>query len=49
MEEEVHQIQKRDVSPPGRLGDLFLKVFGPDTGMNLELPQRKPHEPVDFG
>ncbi len=46
MEEEVRQILKRAVAPPERLGDLFLKVFGPDRGGDLELPPREPHEPV---
>jgi antitoxin FitA len=48
MEEEVRQILKRAVSPPERLGDLFLKVFGPTKGVDLELPSREPHEPVDL-
>lgn len=46
MEEEVRQILKRAVSPPERLGDLFLKVFGPSRGADLELSSRQPHEPV---
>jgi len=41
MEEEVRQILKRAVSPPERLGDLFLKVFGPARGVDLELPARE--------
>lgn len=49
MEEEVRQILKRAVAPPERLGDLFLKVFGPDRGVDLETPPREPHEPMDFG
>ena len=49
MEEEVRQILKRAVAPPERLGDLFLKVFGPDRGVDLEIPPREPHEPMDFG
>jgi plasmid stability protein len=48
MEEEVRQILKRAVSPPERLGDLFLKAFGPARGADLDLPPREPHEPVDF-
>jgi hypothetical protein len=47
MEEEVRQILKRAVSPPDRLGDLFLKVFGPTRGVGLELSPREPHEPID--
>ncbi len=48
MEEEARQILKRAVASPERLGDLFLKVFGPDKGADLELSPRKPHEPMDF-
>ena len=48
MEEEVRQVLKRAVSPPERLGDLFLKVFGPLGGADLEIPPREPHEPMDF-
>jgi plasmid stability protein len=45
MEEEARQILKRAVASPERLGDLFLKVFGPSRGGDLELPPREPHEP----
>lgn len=48
MEEEARQILKRATAPPERLGDLFLKVFGPSRGVDLELPPRKPHEPLDL-
>jgi plasmid stability protein len=48
MEEEVRQILKRAVSPPERLGDLFLKIFGPERGADLELPPREPHDPIDL-
>jgi plasmid stability protein len=48
MEEETRQILTRAVSPPERLGDLFLKVFGPDRGVDLELPQREIQEPESF-
>lgn len=48
MEEEARQILRRAVAPPERLGDLFLKVFGPDRGVDLEVSSRQPHEPMDF-
>lgn len=48
MEEEVRQILKQAVAPPEKLGDLFLKVFGPDRGADLESSPRRPHEPVSF-
>ena len=49
LEEEVRQILKRAVSPPERMGDLFLKIFGPDRGADLELPPREPHDPIGLG
>lgn len=45
MEEEARQILKQAVSAPGRLGDLFVKRFGPKNGVELVLPVREPHEP----
>jgi plasmid stability protein len=48
MEEEVRQILKRAVAPPERLGDLFLNVFGPSRGTDLEPSPRGPHEPVQL-
>lgn len=48
MEEEVRQILKRAVSAPERLGDLALDVFGPDHGVDLEIPSRPPHDPLDL-
>ncbi len=49
MEEEVRQILTRAVSPPEQLGDLFLKVFGPARGADLELHPREPHDPIELG
>ena len=48
MEEEARQILKRAVAAPERLGDLFLKYFGPDNGVDLKLPPREPHEPLNL-
>lgn len=48
IEEEVRQILKRAVASPERLGDLFLEVFGPDRGVDLEIPSPEPHEPMDL-
>ena len=31
-----------------RLGDLALKFFGADAGVELELPQHTPHQPLDL-
>jgi plasmid stability protein len=47
-EEEVRRILRRAVAAPERLGDLALAMFGPAHGVELELPQRTPHQPVDL-
>jgi plasmid stability protein len=49
MEEEIRQILQRAVAAPERLGQLALECFGPDHGVELELPPRRPHEPMDVG
>ena len=46
MEEEVRQILKRAVKAPERLGDMALKYFG-DDGVDLQLPPRGAHAPID--
>ena len=48
MEEEARRILKRAISAPERMGDLFLKYFGPANGVTLELPPRESHEPIDL-
>jgi plasmid stability protein len=48
MEEEARQILRRAVSAPERLGDFFLKIFGPERGGDLELPPREVHGPPEF-
>jgi plasmid stability protein len=48
MEEEARRILKDAVSAPDQLGDLALRIFGPRHGIDLELPQRTPHEPLDL-
>lgn len=46
MEEEARRILKEAVSAPDQLGDLALRVFGPKHGIDLQLPERTPHEPL---
>ena len=48
MEEEVRRILNESVSAPERMGDLALEFFGPNRGIDLELPERVPHEPADL-
>ena len=48
MEEEVRRILRRAVTAPERLGDLALECFG-DEGVELALPTRQPHDPIDVG
>ena len=49
MEEEVRQILRRAVSAPEKLGELALSLFGPEHGVELEVPERTPHNPPDLG
>ena len=48
MEEEARRILREAVSAPERLGDLALQIFGPRHGVDLELPERVPHRPIDL-
>jgi len=48
VEEEARQIIQEAVSAPERLGDLAVRVFGHQYGVEMELPQRGVHEPMDF-
>lgn len=48
MEEEVRRILREAVAAPERLGDLALEMFGPSRGVDLELPERDAHQPVDL-
>lgn len=49
MEEEARRILATAVAPPSRLGDLFARTFGAARGLDLGLPARQPHEPLDLG
>jgi len=48
MEEEVRQIIRRAVAAPERLGELAVRCFGLAHGVELDLPPRPPHEPMDL-
>ena len=48
MEEEARRILKDAVSAPDYLGDLALRIFGPKHGVDLQLPERTSHEPLDL-
>ena len=48
MEEEVRRIIRRSVAAPARLGELAVRCFGSGYGVDLELPARPAHEPVDL-
>ena len=48
MEEEVRRILGAAVAAPERLGDLATEMFGPGHGVDLELPESPPHEPMDL-
>ena len=46
MEEEVRRILMRAVASPTRLGDMALEFFGEDFGVELELIEHEPHQPI---
>jgi len=48
MEEEVRQILKQAVTTPIKLGDMALQLFGETQGVELELSEYTPHEPLDL-
>jgi plasmid stability protein len=48
MEEEARRILEEAVRAPSLLGDLALEIFGSEHGLDLELPDRTPHEPLDW-
>ena len=46
MEEEARRILAAAVSAPEKLGDLAVQLFGSSFGIDLDLPDRPPHEPM---
>lgn len=48
MEEEARRIIHQAVAAPQRLGELARQCFGPGHGVELKLPRREPHEPLDL-
>jgi plasmid stability protein len=48
MEEEARRILKAAVNSPERLGDLAVRIFGQQYGVDLPVPERAPHEPLDL-
>ena len=48
MEEEARRILRQAVAAPEKIGDLAVRTFGPTYGVDLEVPERKPHEPIDL-
>jgi plasmid stability protein len=48
MEEEARRILRQAVTPHVRLGDLAQQLFGEENGVELQLPESQPHEPLSF-
>lgn len=48
MEEEARTIIAEAVSTPERISDIFKQYFGFENGIDLDIPPRKPHDPMDF-
>lgn len=45
MEEEVRQILREALIKQEGLGDAALRMFGPENGFDLELPEREIYDP----
>ncbi len=48
IEEEVRRLIARSVSAPKKLGDLAIELFGPNHGVELDLPERSVGRPSDL-
>ena len=52
MEEEVRRILREATAEATgeqeNIVDLARKYFGPEHGIELEIPEHEPHEPLDF-
>ena len=48
MEEGARRILEVAVRAPDLLGELALQIFGSQHGVDLELPERAPREPLDL-
>jgi len=48
VEEEVRHIIEQAVSNPEKLGEMAKKYFGASCGMELKIPEYKPHYPLDL-
>ena len=48
IEEEARRIIEQAVSNPTRLGDMALQYFGKEHGQDLQIPDHKPHQPLQL-
>lgn len=48
MEEEVRGIILQAVFPSKKISVIFKEHFGEKNGVDLMLPKRESHEPMDF-
>jgi len=48
MEEEVRGIITQAVFPPKKISEIFREYFGPENGVDLELPVREVNPPLDL-
>jgi hypothetical protein len=46
--DDGRRILRQAVSAPERLGELAVRLFGPDHGTVVEAQPRPPHEPLDL-
>lgn len=48
IEEEVRQIITQAVDAPEKISDVFLHYFGQKNGIDISLPIRSVHQPIEF-
>jgi plasmid stability protein len=48
MEEEARRILSQAVLAPDKMSKVFQNYFGPENGVELELPNQTPHNPIEI-
>jgi len=48
MEEEIRRILRAAVSNPQPISRIASELFGPDHGVELQIPAHPEHEPIDM-
>lgn len=48
MKKEAHQIIHQEIKTLERISEIFRKYFAKKNGVDLKIPHRKAHEPLDL-